>query len=96
MSLNWNFDIVELPINRNAFRYFYLRLAQLHFEKLNIVDIGASTVSADWQPEDFVLLGALHIHEGISVDGRFASHLRQVSFVDAACRLQFKSAFLQF
>lgn len=53
-------------------------LGSLSFEKLHIVDIGVSTISEDWQHDDSVLLGALHVHEGISVDDRFSSNLRTV------------------
>lgn len=65
------------PINGWEARYFNLKFNV--FEKCRIVDLGLSIEHRHWTQGDEVLLGAVHIHEGIKYDDSSSGSLEVVS-----------------
>lgn len=60
------------PINDWHSRYFYIKFDR-NISNARVVDVGVSVVKdGGWADDDFVQLGALHIHAGISDDQRIA------------------------
>lgn len=67
------------PINGWEARYFNLKFNV--FEKCRIVDLGLSIEHRHWTQGDEVLLGAVHIHEGIGDDDSLSIPLELVSII---------------
>lgn len=58
------------PVNNWEAQYFYLKFTD-ELKHCRIVDVGLSiTKEGGWHTRDYVLLGAIHIHEGIANDER--------------------------
>lgn len=73
------FPSTAAPVNGWETRYFYLKFdksAQLS----RIVDIGVSVFNDRWDNHDTVLLGALHVHNGIENDDRLQQPETNISF----------------
>lgn len=58
------FPSIAAPVNGWETRYFYLRFDKAA-QSSRIVDIGISVHNNQWDHKDSVLLGALHVHNGI-------------------------------
>lgn len=70
------------PINDWYSRYFYLKFDTVKSSR--IVDVGVSIVKdGGWDDSDFLKLGAVHIHAGVSDDERIAlSNDSQINIYD--------------
>lgn len=66
-------------INGWESRYFYLNFDEIA-KHGRVIDIGISIEKDNWNENDSVLLGALHMHSGIKDEERITAELDPISF----------------
>lgn len=73
------FPSIAAPVNGWETRYFYMKFDETA-QSARIVDIGISVHRDEWGGNDSVLLGALHVHNGIENSERVHHVGKEITF----------------